>query len=36
MSSRVSLLPQVGTDFSVGVDQLEWLAPALVGVDSSG
>ncbi|QIY68308.1 TIGR03620 family F420-dependent LLM class oxidoreductase [Streptomyces sp. RLB1-33] len=35
-ADHVTLLPQVGTDFSVGVDQLEWLAPALVGVDSSG
>jgi hypothetical protein len=31
----VTLLSQVGTDFSVGVDQLEWLAPALVGIDRS-
>lgn len=35
-ADHVTLLSQVGTDFSVGVDQLEWLAPALVGVDTSG
>ncbi|MFJ8022438.1 hypothetical protein [Streptomyces sp. NPDC096311] len=35
-ADHVTLLSQVGTDFSVGVGQLEWLAPALAGVDSSG
>ncbi|MFD8220460.1 hypothetical protein ACFV2U_44015 [Streptomyces sp. NPDC059697] len=35
-ADHVTLLPQVGTGFSVGVDQLKWLAPALVGQDSSG
>ncbi|WP_205522213.1 hypothetical protein [Streptomyces sp. S1A1-7] len=35
-ADHVALLSQVGTDFSVGVDQLAWLAPALVGVDTSG
>ncbi|MER5799224.1 TIGR03620 family F420-dependent LLM class oxidoreductase [Streptomyces mirabilis] len=35
-ADHVTLLSQVGTDFSVGVDQLAWLAPALAGVDTSG
>nr|WP_248296290.1 hypothetical protein [Streptomyces sp. S1D4-11] len=35
-ADHVTLLPPVGTGFSVGVDQLRWLAPALVDMDSSG
>jgi hypothetical protein len=27
-----TLLPAIGTDFSVGVDQLEHIAPALAGI----
>ncbi|WP_329138947.1 TIGR03620 family F420-dependent LLM class oxidoreductase [Streptomyces sp. NBC_01476] len=32
-ADHVTLLPQIGTAFSVGVDQLEWLAPALTSID---
>ena len=35
-ADHVTLLSQVGTDFAVGVDQLESLAPALTGLDHSG